>query len=190
MMADFQIVDKKGSLDMNRRAFLLAGAAASVTPVALPPRPARAARPLAQRGGVAYSPMPSCARMTDGRCAFYDDLLKGKIVLINFMYTDCGDIWSGMTQNLVDVQKLLGDAVGRDIFIVLGSPSARARHARAAEGICRDLRRQAGLALPHRGSGGYRAAARRSASPIPTRSRMPISSSIDRMRIGNEPLNR
>jgi len=39
---------------MNRRAFLLAGAAVAALPVALPPRPARAARPLAQRGGAAY----------------------------------------------------------------------------------------------------------------------------------------
>ncbi len=102
---------------MNRRAFLLAGAAASVTPVALPPRPARAARPLAQRGGAAYFTNAEL-RSHDGQTLrFYDDLLRGKIVLINFMYTNCGDICPGMTQNLADVQKLLGDRVGRDIFM-------------------------------------------------------------------------
>jgi protein SCO1/2 len=57
-------------------------------------------------------------RSHDGRTVhFYDDLLKGKIVLINFMYTECGDICPGMTQNLADVQALLGDRVGRDIFM-------------------------------------------------------------------------
>ena len=102
---------------MNRRAFLLAGAAASALPAALPTRPARAARPLAQRGGVAYFTNAEL-RTHDGRTLrFYDDLLKGKIVLINFMYTECGDICPGMTQNLADVQKLLGDRVGRDIFM-------------------------------------------------------------------------
>src|SRR5260221_10296815 len=102
---------------MNRRAFLRAGAAASVTPVALPPRPARAARPLAQRGGAAYFTNAEL-RSHDGQTLrFYDDLLRGKIVLINFMYTECGDICPGMTQNLADVQKLLGDRVGRDIFM-------------------------------------------------------------------------
>jgi protein SCO1/2 len=48
---------------------------------------------------------------------FYDDLLKDKIILVNFMYTECGDICPGMTQNLADVQKLLGNRVGRDIFM-------------------------------------------------------------------------
>jgi len=48
---------------------------------------------------------------------FYDDLLRDKIVCVNFMYTECGDICPGMTQNLVDVQKILGDRVGRDIFM-------------------------------------------------------------------------
>jgi protein SCO1/2 len=54
----------------------------------------------------------------DGRrVRFYDDLLRGKTVTINFMYTLCGDICPGMTQNLVEVQRLLGDRVGRDIFM-------------------------------------------------------------------------
>jgi len=90
MMADFQIVDKKEPRH-EPASFLLAGAAASVTPVARPPVRRGRRRPLAQRGGVAYSPMR--LRTHDGRTLrFYDDLLKGKIILINFMYTDCGDI--------------------------------------------------------------------------------------------------
>jgi len=48
---------------------------------------------------------------------FYDDLIAGKFVLINFMYTGCGEICPGMTANLVEVQKLLGERVGRDIFM-------------------------------------------------------------------------
>jgi protein SCO1/2 len=101
---------------MNRRAFFLTGAAAAVAPLALPSR-SEAARPLSQRGGAAYFTNAEL-RTHDGRTMrFYDDLVRGKIVLINFMYTDCGDICPGMTQNLADLQKLLGDRVGRDIFM-------------------------------------------------------------------------
>jgi protein SCO1 len=48
---------------------------------------------------------------------FYDDLLKDKIVIINFMYVRCDGKCPGTTANLVKVQKLLGDRVGKDIFI-------------------------------------------------------------------------
>ena len=51
------------------------------------------------------------------RVKFYDDLLKDKIVLINFMYVKCQGICPGTTANLVKVQKLLGNRVGKDIFM-------------------------------------------------------------------------
>src|SRR5262249_6892133 len=47
---------------------------------------------------------------------FYDDLVKDKKVVINFIYTRCQGISVPVTANLVQVQKLLGDRVGRDIF--------------------------------------------------------------------------
>src|SRR5438128_8446118 len=47
---------------------------------------------------------------------FYDDLVKDKKVVINFVYTRCQGICVPVTANLVRVQKLLGDRVGRDIF--------------------------------------------------------------------------
>src|SRR6266849_3390359 len=45
---------------------------------------------------------------------FYDDLLKDKIVIINFMYATCAGVCPGVTANLVKVQEALGDRVGRD----------------------------------------------------------------------------
>ena len=48
---------------------------------------------------------------------FYDDLIKDKIVIINFMYVRCDGKCPGTTANLVQVQKLLGDRIGKDIFI-------------------------------------------------------------------------
>lgn len=51
------------------------------------------------------------------RVRFYDDLLRDKTVLINFMYARCADICPGMTANLKKVQKALGDRVGKDVFM-------------------------------------------------------------------------
>jgi protein SCO1/2 len=48
---------------------------------------------------------------------FYDDLVKGKIVLFNFFYTRCEGICIPATANLRKVQRMLGDRVGRDIFM-------------------------------------------------------------------------
>src|SRR5438128_2675657 len=48
---------------------------------------------------------------------FYDDLVKGKIVLINFMYAKCEGLCPRQTANLVQVQQALGKHVGRDIFM-------------------------------------------------------------------------
>ena len=48
---------------------------------------------------------------------FYDDLVKDKVVVFNFFYAVCGDVCPAVTANLVDVQKLLGDQVGRDVFM-------------------------------------------------------------------------
>jgi protein SCO1 len=51
------------------------------------------------------------------RVRFYDDLVKGKVVLINFMFTNCEAYCPLTTANLVQVQAALGDRVGRDIFL-------------------------------------------------------------------------
>jgi protein SCO1 len=54
---------------------------------------------------------------TGQRVRFYDDLVKDRKVIINFMYVKCDGICVPVTANLVRVQKLLGDRVGRDIFM-------------------------------------------------------------------------
>ena len=47
---------------------------------------------------------------------FYDDLVKDKKFVINFMYAECEGICSPVTANLAKAQRMLGDRVGRDIF--------------------------------------------------------------------------
>lgn len=48
---------------------------------------------------------------------FYDDLVKGRVVMLNVMYATCGDSCPLITQNLRRVQELLGDRMGRDLFM-------------------------------------------------------------------------
>jgi protein SCO1/2 len=47
---------------------------------------------------------------------FYDDLLKGKSVAILLFYTSCMDTCPLETANLVQVQKLFGNRMGKDMF--------------------------------------------------------------------------
>jgi len=49
---------------------------------------------------------------------FYDELIKGKIVIISFIYTSCTDICPLTTARLAQVEDKLGDLVGRDIFML------------------------------------------------------------------------
>jgi len=50
------------------------------------------------------------------RVHFYDDLIKGKIVAIDLIYTTCEYACPLETARLAQVQKKLGDRVGSDIF--------------------------------------------------------------------------
>jgi len=64
-----------------------------------------------------YFPNVALRTHHDRHVRFYDDLIKDKIVIINFMYAECEGICPGITANLRKVQTLLGDRVGRDIFM-------------------------------------------------------------------------
>jgi protein SCO1/2 len=53
----------------------------------------------------------------DGRKhAFYDDLIKGKVVALNFIYTKCKDVCPADTAQMLQVQDLLGERIGRDVY--------------------------------------------------------------------------
>ena len=100
---------------MNRRKFFAGAASAALAPFAL--AVAGQARELHQDGAAWFTNVAVTTQ--DGRTLrFYDDVLKGKIVLINFFFTDCDAVCPLMTENLARVQELLGDRVGKDIFMV------------------------------------------------------------------------
>lgn len=64
-----------------------------------------------------YFPDVTLLTQDNRKVHFYQDLVKDKIVVLNFFYAHCEGICPTVTYNLARVQKLLGDRVGRDIFI-------------------------------------------------------------------------
>ena len=55
---------------------------------------------------------------SDGdKVRFYDDLVKGKIVILNAMYARCEGVCPTTTSNLKRVRKILRDEINHDIFI-------------------------------------------------------------------------
>ena len=68
------------------------------------------------RWGADYFPNVPLITQDGKTVHFYDDLLKGKTVAIELIYTHCVDSCPLETARLVQVQKVLGDRVGKDIF--------------------------------------------------------------------------
>ena len=100
---------------MNRRRFFVGAATAALVPLALVS--AGKAGDLPQDGVEWFTNVP--VQTQDGRTLrFYDDVMKGKILLINFFFTRCDDVCPHATDNLVRVQELLGDRVGDEIRMV------------------------------------------------------------------------
>lgn len=48
---------------------------------------------------------------------FFDDVLKDRVVVVNFIFTKCGDVCPLDTAQLKRVQELIGDHAGRDVFM-------------------------------------------------------------------------
>lgn len=64
-----------------------------------------------------YFPNVELTDHNGNRVRFYDDVIRGKIVSINFIYTSCADLCPLDTAQLRRVQQILGDRVGRDIHM-------------------------------------------------------------------------
>jgi protein SCO1 len=68
------------------------------------------------RWGANYFPNVPLTTQDGKTVHLYDDLLKGKMVVLNLIYTHCLDSCPLETARLAEVQRLLGDRVGKDIF--------------------------------------------------------------------------
>ena len=66
--------------------------------------------------GANYFPNVELTDQYGHKLHFYDDLLKGKIVAIEIFYTHCIDMCPLETARLAQVQRMLGDRVGKEVF--------------------------------------------------------------------------
>jgi len=87
-----------------------------------PTKPAESAQPPASTGaatpwGSSYFPNTPLVTQDGKTVRFFDDLIKDKVVAINFIFTGCSDSCPVETARLRQVQKILGDRVGKDIFL-------------------------------------------------------------------------
>jgi protein SCO1 len=112
--------------DISRRKFLSLTAAApiaagvlSTTAVAGEPQKWAPVTQEMARRRIQEQHLPNLPLIThEGkRVMFYDDLVKDKVVSLNFFFANCDEICPLVTANLAKVQKILGDQVGRDIFM-------------------------------------------------------------------------
>ena len=74
--------------------------------------PAAAAK---NRWGADYFPNVELVTHEGRKVRFYDELLKGKQVAINLIYTECKEVCPLETANLARVHELIGERAGRDI---------------------------------------------------------------------------
>ena len=99
---------------MHRRSFIASAAAAALAPCTLT-QPAKAER--FHQDGVEWFTNVQVTSHSGDSFRFYDDLLRDKIILVNFFYTECDAICPLMTQNLSYLPELLRPRFGRDIFM-------------------------------------------------------------------------
>lgn len=69
----------------------------------------------ASRWGKDYFPDVNVVNQDGKTLRFYDDLIKDKIFVINFLFTSCKDICPLAASRLAELQEKLGDSMGRDI---------------------------------------------------------------------------
>src|SRR5215470_934233 len=99
---------------MMRRILSAAIAALAAAAVSAPHSCAAQGRPWGQ----GYIPNLPVITQDGKTLRFYDDVIKGKVVVMNFIYTNCPDICGLTTARMSQVEDRLGEAAGRDIFFV------------------------------------------------------------------------
>lgn len=68
--------------------------------------------------GADYFPKVTLINQDGQRVEFFEDLIKDKVVAINFIFTSCKDVCPLETARLREVQEILGDRLGKDIFFL------------------------------------------------------------------------
>lgn len=107
---------------MRRKAAMCAAALLPVVAAQAPAHDGAAHEPAApaavsgNRWGAGYFPNVDLVTQDGARVRFYDDLLKGKSVAINVIFTDCKDVCPLETAMLARLHGILGERMGKDIW--------------------------------------------------------------------------
>src|SRR5216684_1067814 len=101
---------------MRRKSWARLTAAPAVLMGALAFLPINPGLAAANQWGANYFPNVPLTTQDGATVRLYDDLLKGKSVAMNVIYTSCKDECPLETARLVQVQRLLGERMGKDIF--------------------------------------------------------------------------
>src|SRR5499427_8669200 len=70
------------------------------------------------RWGANYFPNVPVIDQNGRTLNFYDDVIKGRIVVISFIYTSCQDLCPLTTAKMAQLEDKLDGAVGRDLFFI------------------------------------------------------------------------
>jgi protein SCO1 len=103
-----------GAESSSKRDWLKWAGSAALAPVLAASTPTQAAS--GPRAG--YFPNTIVQTHDGKKLRFYDDVVRGKVVVFNMMYSVCTGICPGNTANLLQVQQALGNRLGKDIFMV------------------------------------------------------------------------
>jgi cytochrome oxidase Cu insertion factor (SCO1/SenC/PrrC family) len=83
-----------------------------------PPAPPPGVAPDAEEIARLHIPETSVLDQNGDRLSFYNDLVKGRTVAINFIFTTCTTICPPLTATFRRVQQQLGERVGRDVRLI------------------------------------------------------------------------
>lgn len=122
-----------------------------------PPQPV--AEEAATPWGASYFPNIPLLTQDGEKVHFFDDLIRDKVVAINFIFTGCSDSCPVETARLRQVQKILGDRVGKDIFLYSISIDPYNDTPATLKTLCRKVRHRTWLDAADRRTRRYRATA-------------------------------
>lgn len=111
-------------MSIRRRRFLplLRRCAAALPLAALFLAPAHAgeagARPSAEALSISSIPDVSLVDQEGRKVRFYSDLVQGKVVAVNFVFTSCSTICTPQGARFAELRKLLGDRAGKDVHLI------------------------------------------------------------------------
>lgn len=79
---------------------------------------AHAAQPAVEAAAPPRIPDVDCVDQNGKKLRFHTDLVKGKVVVISFIYTKCTSVCPVIGEGVARLQTALGDRVGHDVHLI------------------------------------------------------------------------